>query len=502
MSTRASKRKSTGKGGRGSKKSKEETDDDATTDYFNAGSYGFGSTDRSGNQDDDEAPLSWRLDEGDSLSDWKIVVTRASGGGSGGRKSNKKAPPATATYHVHKNILAVGPKRSEYFASLFKSRNQVPELANATSEIELEDSAADAFPVMLDFIYNARDDSIDDVSTNNAVALRYLAQYFQIRSLFMKVTKFVEKDLRPENSPTYILEATTYHDVKLANAAIDICAAEYVSIDVKHFEKLPPALLVKIFSSDNLDNGGSLHLSKIVAHYCETHVDDDDEKIDEAVFVSLTDEKIMPHIDNKAALPLLRSLTAISFDDSSTKVKASAKKAKKRCIDALSVSWTDIATVKTSRKPSGRGRPRGGGNKKGTSADGSDLPSDLQVEFLGACLGAAKSDMEKSVREKERLIEDIADLRNQKQALANELAKFNRVPNNHDFVTVNAGYASVINKSRSTYHHNDYSGTFGRNPPTAMPTKTSDRIYPHRQNGYIFQDSSGRRWPVYYYHNT
>jgi hypothetical protein len=82
-------------------------------------------------------PLSWTTDAEEAqecFSDWTIQVKHGRGGGVGvgTRKRNisdqqqpqQQQPHAvtasTKIYYVHKVILAVGPRHSEYFASLFR----------------------------------------------------------------------------------------------------------------------------------------------------------------------------------------------------------------------------------------------------------------------------------------------------------------------------------------------------------------------------------------------
>lgn len=53
--------------------------------------------------------LSWRLDPEESLSDWTILV-----------KTKRSNDDKVDTYHVHKSVLGVGPRRSNYFATAIR----------------------------------------------------------------------------------------------------------------------------------------------------------------------------------------------------------------------------------------------------------------------------------------------------------------------------------------------------------------------------------------------
>jgi hypothetical protein len=62
--------------------------------------------------------------------------------------------PDVTKYHVHKNMLGAGSQQSEYFKSVFRGGGaSMREGDCQTTELELEPSAAEAFPIFLDFAY-------------------------------------------------------------------------------------------------------------------------------------------------------------------------------------------------------------------------------------------------------------------------------------------------------------------------------------------------------------
>ena len=95
----------------------------------------------SGNEGDEaiEQRLSWRMSPEESLSDWTLIVTTGEGAG----VSNE--------YILHRNVLTVGPCKSDYFMAFF--RMPMKEKMTSTSEIELDMDAADVVPLMLDFFF-------------------------------------------------------------------------------------------------------------------------------------------------------------------------------------------------------------------------------------------------------------------------------------------------------------------------------------------------------------
>ena len=171
-------RRSTAGGGSAAKKAKTGDDNNNGADQQGGGgdwksfdAYGFPNADVT---EETHKKLSWSRagdEESAGFSDWKIVVKRdpssapspyaaederkmkAAGKGSTSDPPASAAPEQTCTYLVHKNIIGIGPRKSEYFANLFQTQNNLAEHASSTSEITLEGSACEAFPDLLDYLY-------------------------------------------------------------------------------------------------------------------------------------------------------------------------------------------------------------------------------------------------------------------------------------------------------------------------------------------------------------
>ena len=113
--------------------------------------------------------LSWRLDQAASLSDWTIRVKR--------NASDGDADTHEVEYSVHRTVLGFAPRCSDHFSRIFiSSGGRFAEDAGCATELVLEDSAADAFPAFLDFLYGCE----LAVTTQNAAALRHYASYFAV----------------------------------------------------------------------------------------------------------------------------------------------------------------------------------------------------------------------------------------------------------------------------------------------------------------------------------
>jgi hypothetical protein len=150
--------------------------------------------------DNPTARLTWTREPKDNFSDWIIVVTTAT---------------ARSNYFVHKNILGAGHRGSKYFNKVFKTSTR------SKSRIGLLDSAARAFPDMLDFIYSFQSESVK-ISTDTAVALRYLSDFFGVPTLFNDANAFIQEDMNKNNIHRYLREAQAFKDEELVLATMAI----------------------------------------------------------------------------------------------------------------------------------------------------------------------------------------------------------------------------------------------------------------------------------------
>ena len=108
----------------------------------------------------------WRLSPTNSFSDWTLEIKRT-------------GSARVDTYHVHRFFLALGPRSSQYFASMLTSTlASFAETQASTSQLPLDDPVADAVPDLLDFMYNPAGKC--HIHSNNAVSLYYLADYLQM----------------------------------------------------------------------------------------------------------------------------------------------------------------------------------------------------------------------------------------------------------------------------------------------------------------------------------
>lgn len=112
--------------------------------------------------------LSWRQHPSESFSDWTIEVLEED-------ITKAQQTSEVSVYHVHRRVLAVGPKKSDYFANIFKSNGS----ANR-SQLRLNKKQAAVFPMALDYIYA---DTDFDLDTEKAYAVSFWETIFQLMAV-------------------------------------------------------------------------------------------------------------------------------------------------------------------------------------------------------------------------------------------------------------------------------------------------------------------------------
>mmetsp|Transcript_25077 Transcript_25077/g.54051 ORF Transcript_25077/g.54051 Transcript_25077/m.54051 type:complete len:543 (+) Transcript_25077:188-1816(+) len=358
--------------------------------------------------DDDsekEEPLTWSSDEPSNFCDWTIEVARIypptaavvskctgrekqshnkhSSREQKGKELNRAdSRPLAQHYHVHKAILSVGPRRSEYFATLFK-QSHLSEFATNTSSINLEVSAADAFPAILDYIYS---DKKVKFTTKNATAIRHLAHYFGIRSLWKCASLYIRGDFTLETAPIYLTESILYHDEKLEHASIDILAERIEELNRRTLTKLPPSSFERIILSPKL-KCRSKKLSELVLKYCQTQGG----AVDMTLLMKCTRCEVMPSVSRKVALPLLKVVVAAE-EKAGVNLSGTNNVLRARCVEACVEEWKEtLAKPLLALESCDMNISRILG---ANSIEHRELPLDIQVELLEKSLCAAKVELD------------------------------------------------------------------------------------------------------------
>ncbi|KAL7541508.1 hypothetical protein ACHAXR_010989, partial [Thalassiosira sp. AJA248-18] len=540
--------------------------------------------------DDDE--LNWRLDCYASLSDYTIVVNRARPGPyapdfdtadvsaidfvvespSGGVGAGSSTPKKDV-YYVHKALIAVGSRRSELLGRRIREaeRNSSrgrrgPEDGHLSEalheekvhEVVMLESAANAMGMVLDFCYYH--DRELEINVENAVPLVYLGKRYKIRALLEQAEMYVMENIKSTTAMYFLLDSYLYHLDDILARSIDVTAANLAdTVDFNPIYRLPPELFRRVILSRGLKCDSEL-LSLIVYSYCGEH---HAEEIDVEYFRELTKQRIMPDIDPKVALMLLKFYVDLILDDDENCVIMEVLQGDSlmnRCVTVVAKHWQgevceplmidaewDNPTESMRRHLSAQ-EP---------AALHRSLPSELQNYLLEKCILAAKNDVdsgktnvgeyeEKKKAEMEDCVKGFAkvvkelqgelkkaksaqgkesvELLNQMEQLQlkaaqleaeldqktkaveeykHELKQFRRVPGIHNFGEVSRDDATIINKTRCTYSanpdHHYPNHRRGNKRPTQMPSKGSELENLAKENGYVYDDGKGELLPVFYY---
>ena len=277
-------------------------------------------------------------------------------------------------YHVHKNILSVGSKQSLYFARVFANKT-LQEHATSTSRIELDPLAADAFPILLDYIYSWNSDA-PAITHENAAALHHLGNYFEISRLRIQVQQFWKENMTFGECAMYYQHAIRFSDNKLQAAVAKICCSGNQPADVCTILSTvlsddphhPCCVWELIRASDQrlwlkalkMNQGANnCCLSLLVSLFVEQQYqleeaaaakDDDDDHhhhLSAETFFKLTHKDWLPEIHWKAALRFLvveQGILSLSNggDSDDGDWKELSQNLQERCVKGIVLDWHEL----------------------------------------------------------------------------------------------------------------------------------------------------------------
>ncbi len=262
-----------------------------------------------------EHQLNWRDATSKSSSDWKIKITTT---------TNDR----TATYHVHKAVLAHGPRRSEFFAEIFQN-DYMANAMNTKSSFQLDSHAARAFPALLDYIYG-EDLKID---TNNATALHYLSELLGMNQLKIDSLQFCQTNMSLENLHIYYVLAKLLNDAQVKNLVTVFLKMNMHHVRPDHpiVEESDPqlwidALAIQGHAETRIED--TRQLSKVIAKICLISM-----TLDTETFERLVDP--LTCIDSSVALHLCQ-LADHLYPKDLDYILPGHLLLMKRCVEALS----------------------------------------------------------------------------------------------------------------------------------------------------------------------
>jgi hypothetical protein len=263
----------------------------------------------------------WRLDPSESFSDWKLEIETVDDG-------------SVETYHVHRNLMSIGERKSGHLESLFKN-NAFAENETHAVRVQFASSAAAAVPVMLDYIYGSN--APLRFSPDTAVAICELGRYFIVPSLCEQAKQFWRTNMTLNNCHLYYTQACIYQNDDVLDCVEEGCVNALINyqdyIVTDRFSHLLPHFAVD-FWAGIFDSPAFRHrvlgckVSLLVLQICQRG------GVDGADFDKLTSIKCLPYVDWKVAIPLLKLESELDSNGADPSVDRFSS-LQHRCADAF-----------------------------------------------------------------------------------------------------------------------------------------------------------------------
>jgi hypothetical protein len=302
-----------------------------------------------------------------NMSDWSLKVYNGS---------------VTKIYELHKTILSFGPRRSMFFIKEFEEgrhrlQSGVDVTSASVSEVALPEKAASFMPQLLDYIY--RDEL--DLNTHNAVALKFLANYFDVRPLFTTTISFIENDISSSTALIYMEDADLLKDKDLANIALKLVAESFAELSLDSLITLSPILFQRLVSHSAIMCTPE-HLSEIIASYIRYHP----LEMNHELFFLLTNANVLPRVSSNEAFWYLSygsdTFRGILVDETFGGSQGSLKG---RCMFAITSQWRNSLLPAVGASLDQRGSVSQIEKYKAYR----NLPSDIKIELLEYALISA-----------------------------------------------------------------------------------------------------------------
>ncbi|GKY91826.1 hypothetical protein MPSEU_000154200 [Mayamaea pseudoterrestris] len=270
--------------------------------------------------------LDWRQDPDESFSDYRIDIV-------------VKDTQTIFEYNVHKLMIASG---SEYFANLLSPKNgsNYVEGERHHSRIELEEATAAAFPHLLDYMYWLYSNQgvvgqLRPLSKDVHVSLFWLGDYFKVPQLMRDLDQALAEDLNVSWCCFYLEAARKLGVQHIINAVIKHCVLNFLDMSEQFWNGLAECFtaseVLSIIRRQPASKEHSLMASELVAAFCTEN------ELDAEMFLSLTDESLLPTLDPDSTWCLLRKESELMIDSS-----GALSNLQMRCITSLSKTFLYI----------------------------------------------------------------------------------------------------------------------------------------------------------------
>jgi hypothetical protein len=271
--------------------------------------------------------LQWRkIEKNGKEIGWKLSI--------GNRKTLQ-----VKTYLVHPEVVIVGPRSSDYLATIFQA-NQSPdsEQVDVTTFVELKDEFARAVPLLLNFMYynSALEHDLEWKVLYN------LANEWNVISLQIDIATRFKQTLKPHNAIGILTYANQFRSGNpLMETAIQWCVSHLTEFYPIQARELEPTQFLQILRRNMILGYGSrveeFQRSELVAHCI--HANNHPQLTSPQVLFALTDEEILPFVSPQFEAP--EFLIAVSRICSTPKDLDLLSDLEDRCIQSMTAYWKD-----------------------------------------------------------------------------------------------------------------------------------------------------------------
>lgn len=272
--------------------------------------------------------ICWNSDPNASFSDWKVEVLV--------RETQQRQ-----VFHLHRNIVGFGPRKSEFLKKAFAQREDGEE---NTTKLILPEYQAKVFPMVLDYIYYTRE-ARQTLTASCACAMYNIAERLDIVSLEKAITEFYRKNTSLENVAEFFKCAKEAEALELI--AVSKAKIGTMIIQKPELGKLvPPSFLIEIIEiySDEFEDirkktsnrrlgNADLVQSKRLSMAAYLCVSQSKNRMNEKLLDQLTNDTALPVIDVAVALPFL-NLSA-KFEKGSSEYTS----LQRRCVKSITENW-------------------------------------------------------------------------------------------------------------------------------------------------------------------
>jgi hypothetical protein len=361
--------------------------------------------------DEESNVPSWRLAPEKSFSDFVIAVTV--------EIDVDNTSTAPTEYHVHKERLTVGPRKSIVFAKAIHTK--MTEAAEGKYSTTLQKSAADAFPIMLDYIYTGDEKKFAEPNGYvHYVALRFLSNYFGVGRLHKRVNWFIECSnfpLRHVESFSALAhtweESISYNDEKMMNAlrkktlhsVKDEWNKEMHRYSLECFLSLLPSDLIRcVWESPQFLKFSRLDRSEArIETLAEVLYDQRENVDDEIVLLVMRRSILLKNLTFKAAMKLLELICR-----ESESFKMQLKELENHCVDVVAESWQEGFQMNRRYEYSADDRPSKRQRVIETSCE--NFTDDVKSKLLPRIVARASEDLRAERDEKFKFLENYMNL--------------------------------------------------------------------------------------------